>query len=88
MNKSDYDKYYKKGGSYVIPVELFNELFDEIERLSFNYKQALEDLDKKDDIKNELENYIRARADDNNTCSVCSVMSDDLLNILKGSDKE
>lgn len=39
-------------------------------------------------IINELENYIRARADDNNTCSVCSVMTDDLLNILQGSDKE
>ena len=37
-------------------------------------------------IINELENYIRARADDNYTCSVCSVMTDDLLNILKGSE--
>ena len=55
MNKSDYDKYYKKGGTYVIPIELFNELFDELERLSFNYEQALEDLDKKDNIINELE---------------------------------
>lgn len=45
MNKSDYDKYYKKGGTYVIPVEVFNELFDELERLSFNYEQALEVLD-------------------------------------------
>ncbi len=34
MNKSDYDKYYKKGGTYVIPVEIFNELFDELERLN------------------------------------------------------
>ena len=59
MNKSDYDKYYKKGGTYVIPVELFNELFDELERLSFNYEQALEDLDKKDNIINELEEYIK-----------------------------
>ena len=55
MNKSDYDKYYKKGGTYVIPVEVFNELFDELERLSFNYEQALEDLDKKENIINELE---------------------------------
>lgn len=48
MNKSDYDKYYKKGGTYVIPVELFNELFDELEGQTSNYEQALEDLDKKD----------------------------------------
>ena len=33
MNKSDYDKYYKKGGTYVIPIEIFNELFDERDRL-------------------------------------------------------
>lgn len=41
MNKSDYDKYYKKGGTYVIPVEIFNELFDELERL-----QKLLDIEK------------------------------------------
>ena len=52
-------------------VEL-NKTFKEIERLN--------------NIINELENYIRARVDDNNSCSVCSVMTDDLLNILKGSE--
>ena len=59
MNKSDYDKYYKKGGTYVIPVELFNELFDELERLSCNYEQALEDLDKKEieRLNNELKEF-------------------------------
>ena len=30
MNKEDYEKYYQTGGSYVIPVEIFNELFDEM----------------------------------------------------------
>lgn len=58
MTKSDYDKYYKKGGTYVIPIEIFNELFDELERLSFNYEQALEDLDKKDNIIKEVREYI------------------------------
>ena len=57
MNKSDYDKYYKKGGTYVIPIEIFNELFDEIERLSFNYEQVLEDLDKKENIIKEIREY-------------------------------
>jgi len=70
MNKSDYDKYYKKGGTYIIPVEIFNELFDELERLSFNYEQALEDLDKKDNIINELEKHLKneihnGRSEDN-----------------------
>ena len=58
MNKSDYDKYYKKGGTYVIPIEIFDELFDELERLSFNYEQALEDLDKKENIIKEVREYI------------------------------
>jgi len=31
--------------------------------------------------------YLKNREYDNNTCSVCSVMSDDLLQILKGEDK-
>ena len=31
MNKQDYDKYYQQGGSYVIPVEIFNELIEDYE---------------------------------------------------------
>ena len=31
MNKQDYDKYYQQGSSYVIPVEIFNELFEDYE---------------------------------------------------------
>ena len=31
MNKQDYDKYYQQSGSYVIPVEIFNELFEDYE---------------------------------------------------------
>lgn len=58
MNKSDYDKYYKKGGTYVIPVEVFNDLCDELERQISNYEQALEDLDKKDNIIKEVREYI------------------------------
>ena len=31
MNKKDYEKYYQTGGSYIIPIEIFNEIFDEYE---------------------------------------------------------
>lgn len=31
MKIEDYEKYYQKGGSYVIPTEVFNELFNELE---------------------------------------------------------
>lgn len=64
MNKSDYDKYYKKGGTYVIPVEVFNELFDELERQTSNYEQALEDLDKKENIIKELNDTIKELQED------------------------
>ena len=52
------------------------------------YKDTELERERLNNIINEFENYIRARADHNDTCSVCSVMTDDLLNILKGSDKE
>ena len=31
MYKEDYEKYYQKGGSYIIPVEIFNDLLDDYE---------------------------------------------------------
>ena len=81
MNKSDYDKYFKKGGTYVIPIEIFNELFNELERLSFNYEQALEDLDKKDNIIKEVREYIEAL----NEYGIGKTAKKELLEIL---DKE
>lgn len=30
---NNYDKYYRKGGDYVIPVEIFNDLLGEVEEL-------------------------------------------------------
>ena len=64
MNKSDYDKYYKKGGTYVIPVEIFDELFYELERQISNYEQALEDLDKKENIIKEVREYIEKNTEE------------------------
>ena len=93
MNKSDYDKYYKKGGTYVIPVEAFNELFDELERLSINYEQALEDLDKKDNIINEIEKMFNHEILIKYYYGMSyefeiNDFKDDILKIIKGSDKE
>lgn len=33
MNREQYEKYYQKGGTYVIPVEIFNDLIGEKEHL-------------------------------------------------------
>ena len=57
-----------------------------LEELITAYDEKDKEIERLNNIINELENYIRARVDDNNSCSVCSVMTDDLLNILKGSE--
>lgn len=73
MNKSDYDKYYKKGGTYVIPVEVFNELFDE--------------LDKKDNIINKAVEYIEYMQNISKNKNIY-VSVYDLVKLLKGEDIE
>lgn len=46
MNKQDYDKYYQQGGSYVIPVEIFNELFEDYECFKNDCKKYKEVIDR------------------------------------------
>ena len=46
MKLDDYEKYYQKGGSYVIPVEIFNELFNDYECFKNDYQKYKEVLDK------------------------------------------
>lgn len=46
MNKEDYEKYYQKGGSYIIPVEIFNELLDDYECFKNDCKKYKEVIDK------------------------------------------
>ena len=46
MNKQDYDKYYQQGGSYVIPVEIFNELFEDYECFKNDCKKYKEVIEK------------------------------------------
>lgn len=46
MNKQDYEKYYQKGGSYIIPTEIFNELFDDYECFKNDCKKYKEVIDK------------------------------------------
>lgn len=40
MKAEDYDKYYCKGGNYVIPTEIFNELLEENQK----YKEVIDKL--------------------------------------------
>lgn len=55
MNKQDYDKYYQQGGSYVIPVEAFNELFEDYECFKNDCKKHKEVIDK---ANKKLNNFI------------------------------
>ena len=50
MNKEDYEKYYQTGGSYILPVEIFNELFDEYDCFKndcLKYKEVIDKLKKR-----------------------------------------
>lgn len=53
MNKSDYDKYYQQGGSYVIPVEIFNELFEDYECFKNDCKKYKEVINKTIELLNQ-----------------------------------
>lgn len=45
MDKQDYEKYYQQGGSYIIPTEIFNELFEEMVNWREESKQLKEQLE-------------------------------------------
>ena len=82
MKLDDYEKYYQKGGSYVIPVEIFNELFNDYECFKNDYQKYKEVLDKA--IEYIEENKLNTNKISEMLCG-SEVMT--LLEILKG-DKE
>ena len=89
MNEKEIEYYFFQ---YAIPIYKIKPPKTFCDYFQTHKDEIIIELDKKNkrlnNIINELENYIRARVDDDNTCSICSVMIDDLLNILEGSDKE
>ena len=82
MKLDDYEKYYQKGGSYVIPVEIFNELFNDYECFKNDYQKYKEVIDKA--IEYIEENKLNTNKISEMLCG-SKVMT--LLEILKG-DKE
>lgn len=42
MKSEDYEQYYQKGGTYVMPVEVFNELFEEMENWREETKRLID----------------------------------------------
>ena len=74
MSKKDYEKYYQTGGSYIIPVEIFNELFYEYECFKNDCQKYKEKIDKAIE-------YIKEKA--RNNCWINQYESCDLIKILK-----
>ena len=50
MNKEFYEEFHQKGGSYLIPTEIFNELLDELE-------ETIELQQENEQLKEELKKY-------------------------------
>lgn len=46
MKIEDYEKYHQQGGTYVIPIEVFNELFGELENWKEENQKYKEAIDK------------------------------------------
>ena len=83
MNKQDYDKYYQQGGSYVIPVEIFNELFEDYECFKNDCKKYKEVIDKATEYIKERFYFNEETGEDAllHTFDRCNVK--ELLDILK-----
>ena len=69
MNKEFYEEFYQKGGSYLIPTEIFNELLDELEetielqqenfKMKIENKELKEELNQKNKIIEEIKILIK-----------------------------
>lgn len=82
MNKEDYEKYYQKGGSYVIPVEVFNELLEEKQKLKKELKSYQEMYFDKVAIINDAIEEIHCWGD-----VLYTKFQKEILKILKGDKK-
>lgn len=77
MKREDYLKYRIQGGDiYVLPVDVFEELFDELSNLQQENKKYKEVIDK---AINKLGIYADKMIDNGNAYAICV----DLLHLLK-----
>lgn len=73
-------------------IEDLHQRVEKLEERNNNLRQTYQETYKEykqlENIRKEAIEYLKKREYDNYSCSVCSVISDDLLNILnKGSEK-
>lgn len=55
MKIEDYEKYHQQGGTYVLPVEIFNELLNELENWKEETQQLKDRINKAIEYINQLE---------------------------------
>lgn len=77
----DYEQYYQQGGTYVIPVEIFNDLLGELEELHKRIEKAIEYIKKYQQIY-DIDGSIEKQIDEFNILASPKM----LLEILKDSD--
>lgn len=61
MNEEFYDKYYKKGGSYEIPCEIFRDLLNELENWIKELITVANDVMDDPNKDEETKDYVLAR---------------------------
>lgn len=79
MKYEDYEQYHQKGGVYVIPVEVLNELYDEMENWRDESKQLKDKIDR---ILEEV-NYLEGLT---NTCERVDINGITIYKIIKGDN--
>lgn len=78
MNDADFDKYYRKGGEYVLPTEVFNDLLSDFRESQSKEKNLIKYLE--DKIKETKKNCI----DSNYEEIICTANSQNIyLDILE-----
>lgn len=82
MKIEDYEQYWQKGGTYILPIEVFNEVFGELE----NWKQENQQL--KGVIDKAIEYINNHIYQETFTGYMDSYELKKLLKILKGEENE
>lgn len=77
LQKNDYSQYYQKGGNYLIPIEIFNDILDQNDFLI-----------KKNNILQNLEKWLEMKSFDNSDGVFTSSAYQKILNKINELEKE
>lgn len=87
----EHEQYYRKGGTYELPIEIYNDLIGQIEEAQKernNYKSRCEKaIEYIENNKKETSSHFNGKEYVYRNFTLCCEPND-LLNILNGSDEE